>query len=185
MTDGSVLQALFSSSLIEKSGEENGRCFVTLREEGKDATLRNFRLFDLSKDAVIIKLDDSGVPHGLFSGDKGECRRCDYVVFTSLQGKKLMLFVELKSTKIDKSDVIKQFKSSECIMDYCNSVSNIFYARQKLFDEYEKRFVLFHKVRLAKRPTIASSPVIRGRTAEKFGKFPNPINPSIAKLFSR
>jgi len=89
----------------------------------------------------------------LFSGINREARRCDYILITSRDNKKRVLFIELKSYNFSKREVDEKFMATEAILNYCSTILDKFYGEKNIMKSVEKRFVLFYKSRINKRNT--------------------------------
>ena len=121
---------------------------------GRAQTLVQVDLHDLEDDTVVFSLELPRRTHFaplLASGDSQ--KRCDYVVICTRQGTTYVIFVEMKSTNRKKGLVRKLLRSTECFVDYCDSVGRRFHDRS-LLDSVEKRFVvIFRGASLNKKPT--------------------------------
>lgn len=184
MLDLSVMRELLVDDIIGSTGAEHGRCFALLKEDAPDSKLRTVKIFDVSPDSILINLDKFEQPKTLLKGERGQRQRCDYVLLTICQDKPLMLFVEMKSRTLDKPEIRRQFKGSECVMDYCNSVLKRFHAQDNFLGHFQKRFVVFYKVSMSKQRTRPVQPTQKNDKPERAYKYPNPNNPTLKSLFS-
>ncbi len=177
-----ALRELLVDDIIGDIIHEHGICSVRLREKGSDAKLKQVDLLGIPENSVLIKLDAYEQPLSLFKGRKGERKRCDYILFTVLDGKGYALFIELKSAKLKKPEYICQFKGAECVVDYCHSALQRFHNHDRL-KAFSKRFVVFYRPRIAKLRT-RSQPTIGNTSPEKALRYPAPHNPSLRKLLA-
>lgn len=178
-----ALRSLFSDGIIEETiREANGRRYVRLKELAPDAKLKHVDLYDLPVESMLLKLDLSSPPNSLFKGTKGECKRCDYLLITHFNDRKILLFIEMKSRSFKEGDVVKHFKASECITDYAASVLKRFFSLSSFFDDYEKRFVVFYKRPVAKSHLRPSNGGNRNKTPETMLKYPSPHAPTLSAL---
>lgn len=175
-----LLRDLLVDDLFVAFSIRYNRQLARLKESGRDAKLKRVDIYDIPIDSVLLKIDKSKPPITLFKTGKGQRKRCDYILFTEMNGVKYMLFIELKSKKVKKH--LKQFKGSECIIDYCDATLNRFYNQNNLLQTYEKRFVLFYKFSINKKKTRPQKPTIKNDTPEKAYRYPNPIMPSLKSL---
>jgi hypothetical protein len=182
MLDLNVMKDLLVDDILGTLSEENGRCFAQLKEDAPDSKLKTVRIFDVSSGSIFINLDKFEQPKTLVKDERGQRQRCDYVLLTIWQGQPLMLFVEMKSKVAKDLKIQRQFKGSECIMDYCNAVLDRFHDQNNFLGCFLKRFVIFYRPRIAKRSTRLTGPSQRNDTPEKAYKYPNPANPSLKSL---
>ena len=127
-----ALRKLLVSDIIGDIIHEHGVCSVRLQETGVQAKLKRVDILGIPEKSVLMKLDAYEQPLSLFKGEKGERQRCDYILFTVIDGKGYALFVELKSAKLKKSEYICQFKGAECVVDYCHSALKRFHNHDRL-----------------------------------------------------
>ena len=144
MSNLDILNQLLAEDLIETICTIKGRRAARLKETGHDAKLKKIDLMDIPENAILIKLDNTREPLTLFKGDKGECKRCDYILFIEKNNDKKIIFIELKSFVLSNSDILKKFKSSQCLIDYCDSVLKRFFNKENLLSSYRKSFILFY-----------------------------------------
>ncbi len=176
------LKALLADGLFGTISEKNGRRFARLKESGAGAKLKQVDIYDIPDQSLLINLDKYEQPKSLFKGKKGECQRCDYILLTKTGGHFLLLFIEMKSAKINNSEVERQFKGAECVMDYCDATLSRFYDGYRMLDKFEKRFVVFYRPRSPKHRTRLTSPSWNNNSPENPLKYPAPQNPSLKLL---
>lgn len=115
---------------------------------------------------LAVRIDKAKVSH-LFQSGRGQLKRCDYVICTKIGGQKYLVFIEMKHKEHSGTEIIKQFKGAECLVDYIESVLQRFYGVESL-QKYEKRFVLFYKVPIHKRPTIPKKGQRKNNVPEQY-----------------
>jgi len=177
-----LLKELFADKLYVSTFVEHGRNCVKLKETGKNARLREVTIIDLPSDSIVVKIDKFEQPKTLFKGKNGECRRCDYILALAKENRRFLLFIEMKSGRLNNVEIQQQFKGSECVIDYCDAVLERFHGQDDVFKSYEKRFVIFYKPNLAKRTTQPFRKPAKNVSPEKALKYPSPHNPSIKML---
>ena len=144
MAEWDILEELLVDDLFGVISNKGGHHFAMLEEKDKKSKLKRINVVDVSSDAVLINLDLYKQPSTLFKGEKGECRRCDYVLVTKFKTKSIILFIEIKSLKLSDDDVIEQFKGAECVMDYCSSTIYRFHDKRGFPDKFNKCYVCFY-----------------------------------------
>lgn len=174
-----ALKEFFADKLYVSTFFAHGRNCVRLKETGKNALLREVTIMDLPADSIVLNIDNFEQPKALFRGKNGECRRCDYILALAKENRRFLLFIEMKSGQFKEGRVQQQFKGSECVMDYCDAVLDRFHSQNGLLKSYEKRFLIFYKPSLAKRPTQPFKMPAKNDSPERALKYPSPHNPSI------
>ncbi len=142
-----VLRSLLVDDLFGEVSEKDGRRFIRLKETGANAKLKKVDIYDIPADSLLIKLDKYKQPKSLFKGENGERKRCDYVLATAIDDRPLLVFMEMKSTTVKDSEIQRQFKGAECVLDYCDAVLDRFHGHDGVLRQCEKRFVILYKSR--------------------------------------
>jgi len=149
MTDMEILSQMIKETARVELQEEYGKALVTLYEpqaSDSSATIRN-----LPSDALVIKVDAFRSPDDIFNGSNGECKRADYVII-SLE-KKCILYIELKRTKDNWEQIVKQLIGAECFVKYCQEIGKSFWNENSFLHGYEYRFISIGHTSIAKRKT--------------------------------
>jgi len=177
-----IFQVLNPEAVRVPAQDQNGRRFIRLKENDPSAKLKTVDLYGVSPDAVAVKLDSGVPPADLLDKKGGQRRRCDYLLVTEFDKRKILLYIDLKSSHVD-NDVKLQFKGGVCLVKYLDAVMEQFHARKGFFETFgESRFVAFYKPpRLHKMPSRAPQAV--GNTKiDKFYKYANPLTPHVKQL---
>jgi len=182
-----ILKTLFQDDLFGSFGNTYGRYFAQLKEDDVSAKLKNIKIFNIEHDSLLIKIDKTKPPNTLFKNTKGERKRCDYLLITKRNSKYYLVFIEIKSAKLNNNHIIKQFKGAECIVDYSSAILRRFHDKPNFFNTFDKRFVCFYKPNIPKRttrPIKNSSKPNSGKntTPEKMLIYSDPICLSISEL---
>lgn len=106
MSDMEILSALLCESAMIPLENEHGKPIIKLQEIGVKGSVVCIR--NLPSDAIVIKADDFPAPINFFKGNKGECKRTDFIIIS--EERKVILYVELKSGEKDASHIVKQLK---------------------------------------------------------------------------
>ena len=85
--------------------DNHGTYYAKLREGSSESKLKRIDIYGVPKDSILIKLDEYDQPITLFKNDKGQRQRCDYVLFSLVDGKGFVLFIEIKSAKVKKRNM--------------------------------------------------------------------------------
>lgn len=105
----------------------------------------------LPSDAIVVKIDSFSSPDNIFIGSKGERKRADYVIIS--EKKKCVLYIELKLTKDNWGQIVKQLKGAECFLKYCQEIGKSFWDEKSFLTDYKHRFVSIAHTSISKRPT--------------------------------
>ena len=106
-------------------------------------TISSVEISRLPQKTLIFKADCFPEPALLFSNSREERKRADYILLAEDNGKRHVVFIELKRTKDLRHGIVAQLKGAACVMDYCNSIMRRFWGQQFSFAQYEERFVSF------------------------------------------
>jgi hypothetical protein len=131
-------------------GEIHARTAI-LKENDRSAKLREVQINNVSDDSILLKIDCGQISGQFFCNGNESQKRCDYLLITKMKHKKILLFMEMKSNKIEGTEIVQKFRASECFFDYIVSILRQFYDTEFNSKEYKKRFVLFQKKLLTKR----------------------------------
>ena len=178
-----ALRDLLVPSILGNVIHDHGINYAKLREQSPNAKLNKVDISGVSNGAILIKLDKYEQPGSLFNDHRGQRQRCDYVLFTMFNGRGFALFIEIKSLKIKKAEYIRQFKGAECVIDYCHSALKRFHDHDQLLNNFEKRFVVFYKPRIAKKRTRHIKPS-NGKNRENALLYPDPFKPPLKSLLA-
>ena len=90
-----------------------------------------------------------------FRGDRGECKRADFVVVASTDRGNWIVYIELKREKKSKTEVKQQLLGAKCVVAYCKAVVEQFWQERDFLDEgsYQQRFVSVTGIGVDKKPT--------------------------------
>jgi len=105
----------------------------------------------LPSDILVIKADAFRTSGELFQGEMGECKRADYVMVS--QKKRCIVYIELKRTKDNWNDIVKQLLGAQCFMFYCQEIGKAFWQQHDFLREYDHRFVSICHTSISKRTT--------------------------------
>ena len=183
-----VLHNLLMPNMFGKIDRAENPWVAILEEHELGAKLPRVDICDVPNDSVLIKMDGSKEPDTLFHEHNGQRKRCDYLLITTVNGIKTLLFVEMKSDNISNTEVVQKFLASQCLWDYIASMLDRFHsypgmssAYVDIFSSYEKRFVRFQTKNMNKRGT-RRVPFKDGRSPERMKVFSNPKSKSLNEL---
>ncbi|MDR1289995.1 MAG: hypothetical protein LBK06_02215 [Planctomycetaceae bacterium] len=149
-----ALQELLVDGLLDDGIKDQT---AILKEDDICAKLKEVKIIKVPDNSILIKMD-YGNANDIFRSEKGQRRRCDYLLITDRSNKrnrgnkKILLFVELKSKTFSDIAIAQKFHASECLFDYILSMLNHFHKIDFELGECKKRFVLFHQMHINKNP---------------------------------
>lgn len=125
---------------------------VTLVEENPNYGLARADIHGVCSGSILVRFHGSGpVPH-LIVNKNGYYKNCDYALFTKIDGRPTVFFIELKSTNFEEHKVAQQLRGGACIADYLLGFAERFLDIPRI--EYQERYVLFHRSRRNSRLAI-------------------------------
>ena len=151
MSDMEILDRLIRSEACVQTGIQHDKTVAELHEsQTSDSSVT---ILDLPSDALIIKTDHFPSPDTVFKGEKGECRRADYVVIS--ERKQCILYIEIKRTSDSWIQITQQLTGASCVIAYCRAIVEGFWEKRDFLASYKERFVCFGHTGGAprKRPT--------------------------------
>ena len=158
-----------------------GKAEVTLKESG-NSTSNNYsvKIKGLPKDTVIIKADEFSSPDKFFKGDKGECKRADFIIIAQTDNKNWILHIEMKGGKDKNTNIVQQLKGAQCLVAYCRAIGRAFWQEPKFLEEknYQQCFVSITDIitSMDKTPTRIPSKSTWHDTPENKLRFKAPGN---------
>jgi len=160
MQDMDILSQMIKGAALVQQEEEYGKPLVKLSEPqapDSKATIRN-----LPADAMVIKVDAFRSPDEVFNGENGECKRADYVIISA--EKKCIIYIEMKRTKDEWNQIVKQLLGSQCFIKYCQEIGKCFWNEGDFLSGYKSRFISIGHTSIAKRKTRITRKVKRHDT---------------------
>ncbi len=98
-------------------------------------------------------------------------------------GKKYILYIEIKTTIGKEKDIIKQLKGSVCFVGYCKEIAKEFWHENNFLSEFEYRFVSITRTTpLNKRKTRLDKKYNPNNTPERLMKLSYPDRPQFNHL---
>lgn len=154
MTDTELLSQLINEqSKLQLETEYDRHHCVSLIEPGQSDS--RIVIKNMPYDSFVIKSDKFSSPDLIFKGDRGECKRADYIIIS--EERKCVLFVEIKRTKDSWNEIVQQLKGSQCFLEYCQSVAKIFWNKADFLSDYKMRFIsIAHTGSIQKRKPFNS-----------------------------
>ncbi|MBE9138634.1 hypothetical protein IQ254_15780 [Nodosilinea sp. LEGE 07088] len=103
---------------------------------------------------VVIKADAFKAPKDIFADSKRECKRADFVIVTEINGKQVIICIEMKGGRGGAEiEIIQQLKGAKCFVAYCREIGQSFWNHQNFLKDSVYRFVSIRNISISKRPT--------------------------------
>ena len=150
MGDTEVLSQLIKeAALVPVQKDQYGNFFVKLDEPQVSDSSTEIR--NPPPDSLVIKVDTFRAPVDIFNGDRGECKRADYVIIS--EERKCILYIEIKKTKDSWQKIVKQLMGAECFVKYCQEIGKVFWNENDFLSDYKQRFISIGHTSIAKKKT--------------------------------
>ena len=149
MSDAEILSQLIMDTALVKIQDEYGKPMIILQEPNVKDSIVHIR--NAPSDSIVIKADEFPAPRSFFKGDKGECKRADFIIISVEQ--KVILYIELKAGKKDSKHVVKQLKGASCVVTYCREIGKLFWNQHEFLDGYMHRFIGIVNLSISKKPS--------------------------------
>lgn len=177
MRDKEILKELLLDACVVPLDEEYGKPIIKLEEVGVAGAVTCIR--NIPSDVIAIKADAFPAPNSFFKGDKGECKRADFILIS--EERKVVLFVEIKAGAKDAGHIVRQLKGAACLLAYCKEIGKKYWGREEFLDDYAHRYIGIVNLSVSKKPTRhRNSPV--NDTPEQFQKISSPHNLQFKQL---
>ena len=173
--------------LIEYDKEKRVVLTESQYENPKDSRELKVAIGNMPDSSIVIKADVFRSPDTIFTGNKGECKRADFVIVskwtdTNESVTKIILIIELKAGRDDKEVVVQQLKGAQCFIGYCREIGRAFWKKENFLDGYEYRFVGIYHISAARRKTRYEFPEGIHDSPEKMLKISSPTELTFMKL---
>lgn len=151
MTDLEILHQMIRDAAKVPLADNYGKNKVILREPHQPDS--SVTILGVPDDAIVIKADAFRSPDTVFDGSHGECKRADFVIVADTGNKKVILCIEMKTTKDSEKKIIWQLTGTQCFVAYCREIARAFWNEQNFLDGYVYRFVSIGHTSIPKRQT--------------------------------
>ncbi|MFB2971376.1 hypothetical protein ACE1CD_20615 [Aerosakkonema sp. BLCC-F183] len=156
MSDIAILKEMFKKDVtvpLEERQEGKRLKYSVTLTESQDSYSVKIDGMPKHDEVIIIDVDTFVVPREVFNGEKGECKRADFVIITNTETEKIILCIEMKKKKDLEKKIIQQFKGAQCFVAYCKEVGKAFWHKPNFLDDYQYRFVSIGNISVSKTTT--------------------------------
>lgn len=156
MSDLDILHALIVDE-AQTSVEMNiyGKQSLVLKEANGQQAAYEIQICNIPDDIVAFKADKFPAPEAVFKGDKGECKRADFIVVAHTPKENWIIYIEMKKgNSASAKEIVQQLKGAKCLLTYCRAIGRTFWQVPEFLNgNYRERFVSIKNIGLNKRPT--------------------------------
>ncbi|NLW19088.1 MAG: hypothetical protein GXY81_05300 [Candidatus Cloacimonetes bacterium] len=162
-----LIHNIYVPNIIVKTEEHPsfGRT-ISLKETASQAKTKKITIKNVPETCLAIKLDGFIPKNSFLLGRKGELSRCDYILIAEDKHNCFLFYIELKSKKTNNAS--KQFRSSVCLMEYCEALAVEFHQDHIMCPDIIQRFVVFQRKPCVKRPINYSPHDWKNNTSDRF-----------------
>ena len=155
MNDITILQAMLTNGAQVPLEQTTGKPSVTLKDKQANTSVE---IADIPYNSIVIKAELFNPPN-IFTTQKGQRRRADFVIVSNVKTEKWIICIETqKRTGKDREDVEQQLRGAECFIGYCKCVGKSFWQSAKFLDSYQYRYVSIVNINIDKQTTRAYKP---------------------------
>jgi len=151
---------IFVPTFINYPKEVDGKYTFTLTETDPAAKLKKVVISDVPQNTILLdmqkysKLNMGEKMKDIINDESGFFKCCDYLLVSERNSKLYMIFIEMKSSNIDKPKIISQFKGASCFMVYCNAIIERFYNIPDKISDLQTSYALLSWGNMNKKPTV-------------------------------
>ncbi len=171
MEDREILSQMIKEAVLVPLEDEYGKPMIKLDEPNVKNSMACIR--NSPSDAFVIKADEFPAPKNFFKGDKGECKRADFIIISP--EKKVILYVELKAGAKDSNHIVKQLKGAACVVTYCTEIGKQFWNQSSFLNGYSHRYIGIVNLSVNKKTSRHKKAPVHD-TPETFFKISSPHN---------
>jgi len=172
-----------SAKVNIESKSSSSKASVTLIES--QCSTSKVVISGLPLDSIVIKVDAFKSPDTIFTEINSQCKRSDYIIVADQNGKKNILYIEIKTTKGPEKDIINQLKGSVCFVGYCKEIAKEFWHKKDFLSEFKPRFVSIYHTgsrSINKQPTQIKKKTKINDIPERMMKLSYPYKPQFNQL---
>ena len=155
MDDYELSRNVFSSLNCFFCDNTKDNWTVDLNENDDDGNIGySIKIKGVPNNTLVLKTDILEMKKA-FMCAKGECKRADFAIIAT--GEKKIIFIEMKKTKLNNEELVKQLKGASVFVDFCKLIVSEFWGRPDFLRGYKKYYVSLSHTPLAKGPSKSNS----------------------------
>lgn len=154
MSDIAILKEMIKETATIPLEDHHKKKKVILREPPPANYSVTIHGMPNDDEVIIIKADTFSLPNQVFQGNKGECKRADFVIIANTDTQKVILCIEMKAGKggLEK-EIIQQLQGAECFVAYCRKIGQLFWNNRNFLKDYNYRFISIKDISISKKPS--------------------------------
>jgi len=151
-TDIEVLHKIIVDDAKLKLQEKYGKLNVILNEPQCSGSL--VTICNLPENIIVINLDSYWSIDKMFTHDKGQCKRADFVIIAN-DNQGVIIHIEIKKKKSLEKIIIQQLTGSKCFILFCQNIgqAQAFWNRTSFLNDYVHRYVSIRNISISKKTT--------------------------------
>ena len=154
MSDIAILKDMIKKDATVSLEDSYGKKKVILKEPPPANYSVTIHGMPNDNEVIIIKADKFKSPDEVFEGNRGECKRADFVIIADTENKKVIICIEMKAGKGgSKEEIIQQLKGAQCFVAYCREIGQSFWNKPNFLKDYVYRFVSIKDISVPKKPS--------------------------------
>ncbi|MHC5725471.1 MAG: hypothetical protein ACYT04_47725 [Nostoc sp.] len=155
MSDIAILKEMIKEIATVPLQNRHDKMQVTLTEPPPTDYSVTINGMPHNDDVIVIKADAFNSPKTVFKGNRGECKRADFVIVAYTGKKKVILCIEMKAKASTSKEweIIQQLKGAQCFVAYCQQIGKKYWGQKNFLDTYVYRFVTIRNINIDKKPT--------------------------------
>jgi len=158
MDDMDVLRALVHNQALVPVSNHNGRNTIKLQESGDRQQGYAIEIKNVPDEIIAINLDSNfPQPGEIFNGNKGECKRADFVLFANGDNDNWIVYIEMQRGNYkSREEIHQQLRGAQCFVVYCRAIGEIFWKQQRFLQNWKERFVSIKNISMDTQETRSS-----------------------------
>ena len=157
-SDLDILRELIKDEALVTTKEGwNGKNFLELKERGgRNTSEYKIKIRNIPEDTIAIKSDMFPPPRNVFRGNRGECKRADFVIIARDGERNWIIYIEMKRGRHGQVEHIRQqLQGSRCFVDYCRIVARTFWGKPGFLKkgDYQQRYISVKNIGMNIRPS--------------------------------
>ena len=185
--DFEILQDLIKTKALASIVYEYNKKAIVLKEPGhQQRSAYSLRIHNVPEEIIAFKADVFPAPRKIFKGEKGECKRADFIIIAGANKANWIVYIEMTSGKggsKTKKDIEQQLRGAQCLLAYCRAIGQEFWQEPKFLEQrnYQSRFVSVRDIGISKQANNNTARIRSTRQSEGYAENQCAAQPAIQK----
>jgi hypothetical protein len=142
MSDIAILKEMIQeTATVSLEIDLNGGNQVILKEPKYNYDITIYGMPD-DDNVIIINLEEFKSLDAIFKGNRGECKRADFIIIADTGKKQTIICIEMKARKGGTmKDITEQLQGAKCFVAYCREIGQSFWDHPNFLKDYKLRFI--------------------------------------------